>query len=78
MWILVEPDGRVSCMSEYDMSGNSGWVYHDGEVPVNYTDYVYEDGAFVYDPIPMPEPEPEEPELSLAEEVLAILLGGVR
>ena len=74
MWILVELDGRVSCVCENDMGGNSGWVYHDGEVPENYNDYVYENGEFVYSPMPIPEPE-ETPKNELAE-LIDILLGG--
>lgn len=75
MWIETDCMDRVTAVSEVEVL-NSGWQKYEGEVPENYPDYVLVNGELVYDPLP--EPEPEEPELSLAEEVLAILLGGVR
>lgn len=40
----------------------------DGDI----SDYLYKDGAYVYDPLPKPEPPAPEP---TADEILNILLG---
>ena len=43
----------------------------------NFTDYLYVDGEYVYDPLPRPEPEPPEPERSVWDELDAAYQEGV-
>lgn len=38
----------------------------------NIADYRYEDGKYVYDPLPEPDREPEEPEHTLEERVATV------
>ena len=66
-------DGRIHSASVVLPNGN-----YDG-MPVvetlpdgNLPDYLYVDGAYVYDPVPVTEPEPEEPTPTLEERVSAV------
>lgn len=53
-------DGRI-LSATYEKYAPDGSVLVDELPEGNLSDYRWQDGAFVYDPLPKPEPEPEVP-----------------
>ena len=53
-------DGRV-LSATFEKYATDGSVLVDELPKGNLADYRWQDGAFVYDPLPEPEPVPEEP-----------------
>ena len=53
-------DGRV-LSATYERFAAPGAVLVDAIPEGNLSDYRYQDGEFVYDPLPEPDPVPEEP-----------------
>ena len=53
-------DGRV-LSATFEKYAPDGSVLVDELPKGNLTDYLWQDGAFVYDPLPEPAPVPEEP-----------------
>ena len=53
-------DGRV-LSATFEKYAQYGSVLVDDLHDGNLSDYRWQDGAFVYDPLPEPEPEPETP-----------------
>ena len=53
-------DGRV-LSATFEKYAPDGSVLVDELPEGNLADYLWQDGTFVYDPLPEPEPVPEEP-----------------
>lgn len=55
MYIALEPSGRIYGYSFNDMTGASDWFLYNGVIPDNFlfehTNYRFEDGQLIYDPI---------------------------
>lgn len=61
-------DNRI-LSATYEKYAPSGAVLVDELPEGNITDYLYQDGAYVYDPIPDPEPTVEEQITALKEQL---------
>ena len=60
MWIYLDNDNRVQCWNPNNMEGNTGWVFASEAPPEDFTNYLYVDDEYVYDPLP----DPEQPKLT--------------
>lgn len=69
--LVLSEDGRIIASPPERIAPN-GSVIVDKLPAGRITDYLYQDGAFVYDPLPSPEPMSPE---TTADEVLDALLG---
>lgn len=58
--INLSDDGRV-LSATFEKYAPAGSVLVDELPEGNLPDYIWQDGAFVYDPLPEPDPVPEEP-----------------
>ena len=58
--INLSDDGRV-LSATFEKYAPAGSVLVDELPEGNLPDYIWQDGAFVLDPLPEPEPEPETP-----------------
>lgn len=81
MWIYLDNDNRVRGYNPNNMEGNTGWVFASEAPPEDFINYLYVDGAYVYDPLP----EPEQPEhtptdskrITALEDTITALIGGI-
>lgn len=79
----VSDDGRVLSAAIYAKPPTGALMIDESELPTgSITDYLYVDGAFVYDPLPTQEEstqeEPtQEERISALEEALDMILSGV-
>ena len=58
--LAIAEDNRIIYATFEKYAGNNT-VLVDSLPDGDISDYLYIDGAFVYDPLPEPEPEPETP-----------------
>ena len=69
--LILQSDGRVLHAAWYRHPPENAVIVPRDALPEgDVSQYRYEGGAFVYDPLPEPEPEPEEP---TAQERIAAL-----
>lgn len=66
----IAEDGRILSAGIYHIAPPAGAVTVD-ELPERVTDYRYEGGGFVYDPLPLP----VEEEIPTTEDILNAMLG---
>lgn len=76
MWIYVDSGNRVQALNPNDMAGNTGWVFASEAPPEAFENYLFVDGAYVYDPLPEPEQPEPTPTLEQRVEVLEQKVGG--
>ena len=81
MWIYLDNDNRVQGYNPNNMDGNTGWVFASEAPPEDFTNYLYVDGEYVYDPLPEPEqpaPAPTDSErITALEDTITALIGGI-
>ena len=65
--IQLDDNKRVIAYNKPPLD-REGWITVE-ELPEDYNNYLYIDGALVYSPLPTPEPEPT------ADDILGALLG---
>lgn len=80
--LMLGDDGRVLGAAWYRTPPDGAVIVPREALPEgNVTQYRYEGGAFVHDPLPEPEPETPEPtaeeRITALEEALELLLSGV-
>lgn len=81
MWIYIDNDNRVQGYNPNNMDGNTGWVLATEVPPEDFENYLFVDGAYVYDPLP--EPEQHEPtqtdseRITALEDTITALIGGI-
>ena len=70
-------DGRI-LSATYEEHAAPGMILVDKLPEEDISQYRYEEGGYVYDPLPEPEPEPtQEERIADLEEALSLLLSGV-
>lgn len=81
MWIYIDNDSRVQGYNPNNMEGNTGWVFASEAPPEDFTNYLYVDGAYVYDPLHEPEqPEPTttgSERITALEDTITAMIGGI-